>query len=94
MKTSIAVLASLDACLAPFAAIMTNAGLNPGVIERLVLDTGDSRFGYDAAKDTVGDMFELGVIDPAKVTVSALQNAASVAGLLLTTACMITDIVE
>jgi chaperonin GroEL len=50
---------------------------------------GDQDFGYNAANDTFGDMFESGIIDPAKVTRSALQNAASIAGLILTTDCMI-----
>jgi chaperonin GroEL len=48
--------------------------------------------GYDAEKDTYGDLVEAGVIDPAKVVRIALQNAASVASLLLTTSCLVTDI--
>ena len=50
--------------------------------------------GYDAAADKYVDLLEAGIIDPKKVTRCALQNAASVAGLLLTTECMITDIPE
>jgi chaperonin GroEL len=49
-------------------------------------------FGYDAAKDRFGDMFEFGIIDPTKVTRSALENGASVAALLLTTSCIVTDL--
>ena len=51
-------------------------------------------FGYDAANDRYGDMFEFGIVDPTKVVRSALQNAASVAGLLLTTACLIAELPE
>ncbi|RDJ49200.1 hypothetical protein AB719_22175, partial [Acinetobacter baumannii] len=51
-------------------------------------------FGYNAATGEYGDMLEMGILDPAKVTRSALEHAASVAGLMLTTECMITDIPE
>ncbi|MDG1462936.1 MAG: TCP-1/cpn60 chaperonin family protein, partial [Gammaproteobacteria bacterium] len=52
---------------------------------------GKGNYGFNAANDTYGDMVEMGIIDPAKVTRSALQNAASVSGLLLTTECMVTE---
>jgi chaperonin GroEL len=55
---------------------------------------GQGNYGYNAANGTYGDMVEMGVLDPAKVTRSALQNAASIAGLLLTTECMVTEIPE
>ena len=50
--------------------------------------------GYDAATDTYGDMLEKGIIDPTKVTRSALQNAASIAGLLMTTEALVTEMPE
>jgi chaperonin GroEL len=51
-------------------------------------------FGFNAASEEYGDMIEAGIIDPTKVTRTALQNAASIAGLMITTECMITDIPE
>ena len=56
--------------------------------------SGEGNFGYNAATSEYGDMLEMGILDPAKVTRSALEHAASVAGLMLTTECMITDIPE
>ena len=55
---------------------------------------GEGNFGYNAATSEYGDMLEMGILDPAKVTRSALEHAASVAGLMLTTECMITDVPE
>jgi chaperonin GroEL len=52
---------------------------------------GDGSFGYNASTEQYGDMLEMGIIDPAKVTRSALQNAVSIAGLILTTEAMIAD---
>jgi chaperonin GroEL len=52
---------------------------------------GKGNFGFNAANDSYGDMLELGILDPTKVTRTALQNAASVASLLLTTECMVAD---
>ncbi len=72
----------------PLRQIVINAGIDPSVVVDRVTE-GDQDFGYNAANDTFGDMFESGIIDPAKVTRSALQNAASIAGLILTTDCMI-----
>ena len=48
-------------------------------------------FGYNAATDTYGDMYDLGIVDPAKVSRSALQNATSIAGMILTTECIIVN---
>lgn len=70
---------------APFYNIIINAGKNPEVIENKVLTFDDFNTGYDAAKDSVQSMIEVGVIDPCKVTRVALQNAASIAGIFLTT---------
>jgi chaperonin GroEL len=62
------------------------------VLDRIVAASG--AFGYNAATGQYGDLVEMGVIDPTKVTRTALQNAASVAGLILTTDCMIAEIPE
>ncbi len=72
----------------PLRQIVINAGVDPSVVVNRVVD-GNANFGYNAANERFGDMFEMGIIDPAKVTRSALQNAASIAGLILTTDCMI-----
>ena len=52
---------------------------------------GKGNFGFNAANDTYGDMIEMGILDPTKVTRTALQNAASVASLMLTTECMVSE---
>ena len=70
----------------PLRMIVQNAGEEPSVVVAAVL-AGTGNFGYNAANGTYGDMVEMGVLDPAKVTRSALQNAASIAGLMLTTDC-------
>ena len=77
----------------PLRAIAFNAGSSPDVVINTVLG-GTGNFGYNAANDTYGDLIEQGVIDPTKVTRTALVNAASIAGLLLTTECSINDIPE
>ncbi|WP_374511778.1 chaperonin GroEL, partial [Niveibacterium sp.] len=68
----------------PLRAIAANAGDEPSVVVAKVLE-GQGNFGYNAATGAYGDLVEIGVIDPTKVTRTALQNAASVAGLILTT---------
>ena len=80
----------IKACGAPFYNIMKNSGLNPDVVWNKVEDSNGENSGYDARKEQVVDMFEAGIIDPAKVTRVALEKAASVAGTLLTTQCVIT----
>jgi chaperonin GroEL len=74
----------------PLRQIVTNAGEDAAVVLAKVKE-GKGTFGYNAATGTYGDMLELGIIDPTKVTRLALQNAASVAGLLLTTEVMIAE---
>jgi chaperonin GroEL len=74
----------------PLREIVANAGEEPSVVVAKVLE-GKGNFGYNAATGEYGDMIEMGVLDPTKVTRSALQNAASVAGLMLTTECMIAE---
>jgi len=75
----------------PLRQIVKNAGGEPSVVLNKV-SSGKDSYGYNAANDTYGDMIEAGIIDPAKVTRLALQNAASVASLLLTTEAMIAEL--
>jgi chaperonin GroEL len=75
----------------PLREIVANAGDEPSVVLAKVAE-GKGNFGYNAANGTYGDMVEMGVLDPTKVTRSALQNAASVAGLMLTTDCMVAEL--
>ena len=83
----------LKAIEAPLRQIVQNAGDEPSVVVNKVLE-GKGNFGYNAATGEYGDMLEMGVLDPAKVTRSALQHAASVAGLMLTTDCMVAELPE
>jgi len=73
----------------PLMTIAENAGLEGAVVARKVEMSDDYAYGYDAENDTYGDMFEAGVIDPTKVIRVALQNAVSVAGIVLSTDCLI-----
>ncbi|TCT23842.1 chaperonin GroEL [Thiobaca trueperi] len=74
----------------PLRQIVANAGCEPSVILHKVAE-GTGNFGYNAATGEYGDMVEMGILDPTKVTRSALQNAASVAGLMITTEAMIAE---
>lgn len=74
---------------APLRQIAKNAGVDDGVIVQEVLKNGNPNYGYDALEDVFCDMFEKGVIDPFKVTRTALQCASSVASTLLTTECVV-----
>jgi chaperonin GroEL len=74
----------------PLRQIVNNAGGDASVVLNEVVK-GKGNYGYNAATDEYGDMIEAGILDPTKVTRFALQNAASVAGLLLTTEAMIAD---
>ncbi len=78
----------------PIRQIIQNAGIESAIIVEKVKDAKDVNFGYDAYKEDYADMLKAGIIDPTKVTRTALQNAASVAGLMLTTEVMITEIPE
>ena len=78
---------------APLRQIVTNAGEEAAVVLERV-KAGEGNFGYNAATGEYGDMIDMGILDPAKVTRSALQNASSIAALLLTTECLITDVPE
>jgi chaperonin GroEL len=74
----------------PLREIVANAGDEPSVVVNKVLE-GKGNYGYNAANGTYGDMIDMGILDPTKVTRTALQNAASVAGLMLTTECMVAE---
>lgn len=83
----------LKAIEAPLREIVANAGGEPSVVINAVVN-GTGNYGFNAANDTYGDMIEMGILDPAKVTRSALQNAASVAGLILTTDALVAELPE
>jgi|CXWL01.1.fsa_nt_gi chaperonin GroEL len=83
----------LRAMESPLRAIVFNAGEEASVVINKVLE-GKGNFGYNAATGVYADMLEMGVVDPTKVTRTALQNAASIAGLMLTTACMVAELPE
>jgi chaperonin GroEL len=74
----------------PLREIVANAGGEPSVVVNAVL-AGKGNYGFNAANDTYGDLIEMGILDPTKVTRMALQNAASVAGLMLTTEAMVAE---
>ncbi|MCD9027122.1 chaperonin GroEL [Luteimonas sp. BDR2-5] len=82
---------ALRAMEAPLREIVTNAGEEPSVVLNAVKD-GKGNFGYNAATGEYGDMIEFGILDPTKVTRSALQNAASIAGLMITTEAMVAEL--
>ena len=77
----------------PLRQIVANAGLEGSVIVNKVKE-GEGDFGYNARKEVFENLYENGVIDPVKVTRVALENAASIAGMLLTTECVLCDIKE
>jgi chaperonin GroEL len=75
----------------PLRTIAENAGLDGAVVANNIRKNKDPNYGYDALNDEYGDLFELGVVDPTKVVRCALQNAVSVASLLMTTDCMVVE---
>ncbi len=77
----------------PLRQIVSNAGGEPSVVLDKILEGKDS-FGYNAATEEYGDLIEMGILDPAKVTRTALQNAASIASLILTTDAMVAELPE
>ena len=87
---NVGIKVALRAMEAPLRQIVANAGEEPSVIANRVRE-GEGNFGYNAATEQYGDMIEMGILDPTKVTRSALQYAASIAGLMITTECMIAD---
>jgi chaperonin GroEL len=78
-------------CQKPVRTIAQNGGVDGAVVARKVMNQKSETYGYNALTGEYGDMFGFGIVDPTKVTRSALQNAVSVATLLLTTDCLITD---
>ncbi len=84
----------VSALEAPIRQIAQNAGVDGGVVAATITAKNKPNFGYDAAKNVYCDMIKAGILDPTKVTRSALQNAASVAATLLTTEALVTDIKE
>ena len=82
---------ALRAMEAPLRQIVTNAGEEASVVASAVKN-GEGNFGYNAGTEQYGDMIAMGILDPTKVTRSALQFAASVAGLMITTECMVTEL--
>ncbi len=78
----------------PIKQIVVNAGMEGAIIVEKVKDSKDANYGFDAQSEQFTDMIDAGIIDPTKVTRTALQNAASVASLMLTTEVMVTDIPE
>ncbi|MCL6619223.1 MAG: chaperonin GroEL [Thermomonas hydrothermalis] len=82
---------ALRAMEAPLREIVANAGEEPSVVLSRVAE-GTGSFGYNAATGQFGDMLEMGILDPTKVTRTALQNAASIAGLMITTEAMVADL--
>ncbi len=76
---------------APLRQIVTNAGYEASVVLNKVVE-GKGNYGFNAATGEYGDMLEMGILDPTKVTRTALQQAASVAGMMITTECMITEL--
>ncbi|MEI6798582.1 MAG: TCP-1/cpn60 chaperonin family protein, partial [Pseudomonadota bacterium] len=76
---------------APLRQIAENAGVDGAVVAGKVRESNDPTFGFNAQTEEYGDMFAFGVIDPAKVVRTALEDAASIASLLITTEAMIAD---
>ena len=91
-KTGVQIV--LRALEEPIRQIATNAGIDGSVIVERIKNARKPGYGYDALKGEYGDMIERGIIDPTKVTRSALQNAASVAAMILTTESLVADIPE
>ncbi|MBA3988752.1 MAG: chaperonin GroEL [Idiomarina sp.] len=88
---NVGIKVALRAMEAPMRQIATNAGAEASVVTNKVRE-GEGNFGYNAGNDTYGDMLEMGILDPTKVTRSALQFAASVASLMITTEAMVSEL--
>ena len=90
-EQNVGIKLALRAMEAPLRQIVANAGEEASVVASAVKN-GEGNFGYNAGTEQYGDMLAMGILDPTKVTRSALQFAASVAGLMITTECMITEL--
>ena len=91
-KTGVQIV--VKALEAPVRQIAENAGFEGSVIVDKIMNSGKKAYGFDAYKEEYVDMLEAGIVDPTKVTRSALQNAASASAMLLTTEAGVTDIKE
>ncbi len=90
-EQNVGIKLALRAMESPLRQIVDNAGEEASVVASAV-KAGEGNFGYNAATEQYGDMIEMGILDPTKVTRSALQFAASIAGLMITTECMVTEL--
>jgi len=81
----------IGACTSPLEAILINAGLSFEVIQNAILSQESTTYGYDARNNKYVDMIASGIIDPAKVTLSALENSVSISGMLITTECTLME---
>jgi chaperonin GroEL len=81
----------LKALEAPIRQIATNAGVEGSIVVGRILDNGGATYGFNAQTEEYGDLLQAGIVDPAKVVRAAIQGAASVAGLLVTTEAMIAE---
>ncbi len=90
-EQNVGIKLALRAMEAPLRQIVTNAGEEASVVASAVKN-GEGNFGYNAGTEQYGDMIAMGILDPTKVTRSALQFAASVAGLMISTECMVTEL--
>ena len=90
-EQNVGIKLALRAMESPLRQIVANAGEEASVVASAV-KAGEGNFGYNAGTEQYGDMIEMGLLDPTKVTRSALQFAASIAGLMITTECMVTDL--
>ena len=90
-EQNVGIKLALCAMESPLRQIVANAGEEASVVASAV-KAGEGNFGYNAGTEQYGDMIEMGILDPTKVTRSALQFAASIAGLMITTECMVTDL--
>ena len=88
-KTGVRIIAK--ALTEPVKQIAVNAGIDGSVVLEKIKESGKTGFGFDAYKETYVDMISAGIVDPTKVTRSALQNAASIAATLLTTEALVAD---
>jgi chaperonin GroEL len=82
----------LKALEAPIRQIAENAGVEGSIVVGKIMDQNEPDYGFDAQNEKYGDMFKAGIIDPAKVVRHALQDAASIAGLLVTTEAMVAEL--
>jgi chaperonin GroEL len=83
---------ALRAMEEPLRQIVENAGVEGSVVYHKVADSKDTNYGYNAASGEYGDMMKMGILDPTKVTRTALQHAASVSGLMITTEAMVAEL--